>query len=583
MSQYDAEYTELIESVKREAAKDEHDSAELRRLADEFRKLGNEYKDAIAIAEECERVARNQELKDKYKTLTGLKRAAVSAEDFQALSEAFRAMGAFPNASAEAAECEKRYQELTNEHFSAEMSEENDSVFSERKLEEQRYYSEYNNATAEMQRLSRQKTFKPKELQKLANQWKQLSTQFANIADYRDARTLSSECGRESAELSGRAELFGKIWKILKFAVIAVFAAAVLTAAIYLILLLFGVIERETDPEPEEPPIEEEMPEPEPVIQMWNDAYREFLLSQEHSFVADGSDDATIWGTDNIRFAELADFNNDGTPELVLIIDIPDSAPESPEHSQYWLLILGFTDTIIPIFNEYIYAQGLEVDDYAIATNADGRHYFVHRFVSYNWNSYNYMILNNGQWESSLAIEFIPGFTSIDEVVEDEFMVNGEIATEAEYNNAESSILNIVKTRVLGPDTVNDVRALIAKLGDTYMYGNIPNNSSLREPLNVQFYNIVTNTTDAVRLPVRWSNGEFTTFFRETGSTDWSMTTRAGATGDALPTFAMNGDIISIAFPTTDKLYYLLSNFTGRFSNPDGTGSESMTWTFILG
>jgi len=597
---FEAKYNQLLEIVKKEAAKQEHDSDVLRRLAAELRQFPAGYKDAAVIADECERVARNQELKTKYVALVNRMNAAGHEEDFNALAGEFRAMGAYPNASAKAEECERRYYKLADERARMET-----------KTQEQHYYTEYIGATGEMERLSQQKTFKPNEFRRLGDEWLRLSERFKSIAGYNDAQALAGVCEQKSVELYEKATLAKKLWMYGKIAAAVILLVLVIILVISLINIIRGANE-EPDPLPEEPVVADE---PKPVEpQQWNDAYSEFLQESSHTLSDGGTDAFSRWGIKNIRFAELVDFDNNGTPELVLILDVPALRPENSGHSQYYFWIFSYTDQVLQIYDETIISQGASSEDFAIATSADGQHYLVSRFIDNDGSiSKNYLTLSNGQWTPVLSLDFTPGSidyedyappvindddeedeTAIDEDEQDtfetglvftdnEFSVNGEQVSETEFNDAETEVLGIVKTRILGVDTENTVQTLIARLGDTYTFGNIPVGSSLREPLHVQLGNMALQGNDAVRLSVKWNSYGTTVLFREAGSEDWKMISRNGSTGEVLPTFELRDSALTIEFPTTDRLYYLLEDFTGRFSKPDGTESESFTWTFVIG
>jgi len=598
---FEAKYNGLIEFVKKEAAKREHDSTMLRRLAAELRQFPAGYKDAVAIADECERVARNQELKTKYVALVNRMDAAGNEEDFNALAGEFRALGAYPNASAKAEECERRYYKLADERARMET-----------KTQEQHYYTEYIGATGEMERLSQQKTFKPNEFRRLGDEWLRLSERFKSIAGYNDAQTLAGECEQRSAELYEKATLAKKLWMYGRIA-----GAAILL--VVLIIIVISIINNvrspneEPEPLPEEPVAAEE-PEPE-VPKSWNDAYSEFLQESNHTLSGGDADAFSRWGTKNIRFAELVDFNNTGTPELVLILDIPALRADNTGDSQYNFWIFSFTDKVVQIYDENIISLSAGSEDFAIATSADGQHYLVSRFIDNDGAiSKNYLTLSNGQWTSALSLEFSPGYIDYDDyipilidededeedesamdedeqeatetavvITNDEFLVNGEQVSETEFNDAETELLGIIRTRILGVETQNTVQTLIAMLGDTYIYGNIPVGSSLREPLHVQLGNVVLHGNDAVRLSVKWNSYGSTVLVREAGSEDWKMISRNGSTGEVLPTFELRDSALTIEFPTTDRLYFLMEDFTGRFSKPDGSESESFTWTFIIG
>jgi len=599
---YEAKYNQLIEIVKKEAAKKEHDSTVLRRLAAELRQFDAGYKEAAAIADECERVARNQELKTKYVALVNRMDAAGNEEDFNALAGEFRALGAYPNASVKAEECERRYYKLADER-----------VRMETKTQEQHYYTEYIGATAEMERLSRQKTFKPNEFRRLGDEWLRLSERFKNIDRYNDAQTLAGECEQKSVELYEKATLAKKLWLYAKIAGAAILLVVIIILVVSLINSIRAANE-EPDPLPEEPAAVEE-PEPD-VPQLWNDAYSEFLQESSHTLSGGGADAFSRWGTKNIRFAELVDFDNSGTPELVLILDIPALRTDDSGHKQYNFWIFSYTDKVVQIYDENIILQSLESEDYAIATGADGHNYLVSRVTDNDGGiSKNYLTLSNGQWTPVLSLEFTPGYidyedydpdapvvnddddedeTAADEdeqdtndtgfvFTDDEFSINGEKVSEEEFNAAETELLGIVRTRILGADTENTVQTLISRLGDTYMYGNIPAGSSLREPLHVQLGNVVLQGNDAVRLSIKWNSYGSTVLVREAGSPDWKMISRNGSTGEVLPEFELRDEALTIAFPTTDRLYFLLEDFTGRFSKPDGSDSESFTWTFVIG
>jgi hypothetical protein len=589
---YESKYYELIELVKREAAKAEHDSNELLKLTAIFRQFPEGYKDAAAIADECERVANNQELKNTYKDLTSRMDMATDGHELKALAVEFRAMGAYPNATARAEECERRYSKLLEEQNHI-----------EKRREEQHHYTQYADATADMQRLYRKKEFKPDELKKMSVEWKQLSQRLAEMQDYKDAKALSEDCAQMHEDLSHKAELSKKIVNYLKIALIVIVGAAVIISLIYLISFIRNAGAAPPEPPPEEPPLVEEEDEPEPLIQFWNEAYGDLLSANGMLTIADAGSSMVV-SARNIRFAELIDFDNDGVPELVLIVDVPNLAPDAPNNDHNTLLVLGFTDQITVLYRGAMYSQVSEISDYALATSTGGQTYLVKRLQDYSWSSNNYQSLRNGVWASNLSTEFIPGALIEveigeeefwdeeleeefwdDEFEDDEFIVDGEHVSEAIFNAAETDRLQIVGTKVLRANTVNDVQTLSRRLREVYLHGIITAESSLRVPLHRQFMNVVEYTDDAVMVKINWQAGGSTIIFRLADDEGWRMEFRAGGVGVVSPTFTFIDDVnvITITFPTTERLYYLRNDFTGRFSNQDGTNSESLTWTFIVG
>jgi hypothetical protein len=181
-------YNKLIESKNNEEAKTDHDIEEFCNLAQKFRELGTEYKDVYSVANDCVRIALAQEKKDLYNALVKRMQNTSSENDFKVLAIDFRSMGDYPNASANADECDKHCQELKDERIGM----------------------EYSNASAEMQRLEQHKVRKPDDLRKSAKEWEQLSNRFKVIAEYKDAAALVKECEQKSTAASRKAEIIEK-------------------------------------------------------------------------------------------------------------------------------------------------------------------------------------------------------------------------------------------------------------------------------------------------------------------------------------------------------------------------------------
>ena len=145
-------YEKLLLFKRQADQETEPDIAAYRKLAGQFDKMGSNYKDAVTLSKECERIAFAQEQKNQYLHLLSRKRNANGENDFKVLINEFRAMGDYQDVEVLAQACEKRYQELKSE----------------------RIHGEYTHASMSMQRLKKMKTRKPDILRTQAKEWEQL-------------------------------------------------------------------------------------------------------------------------------------------------------------------------------------------------------------------------------------------------------------------------------------------------------------------------------------------------------------------------------------------------------------------------
>jgi len=177
-------YEKLLKAKKRADSKSEPNISDYRELARQFSEMGSNYKDAATLSKECERIAFAQEQKKQYNNLLSRKSKAQSEDDFRILANDFRAMGDYQDAAALEKECETRYQKLKSE----------------------RIHAEYTNALTTMKWLKKMKTRKPDNLRKLEKEWEKLARKFMTNADYKDASALAKECIKKSETACAKAK-----------------------------------------------------------------------------------------------------------------------------------------------------------------------------------------------------------------------------------------------------------------------------------------------------------------------------------------------------------------------------------------
>jgi len=93
-------------------------------------------------------------------------------------------------------------------------------------------------------------------------------------------------------------------------------------------------------------------------------------------------------------------------------------------------------------------------------------------------------------------------------------------------------------------------------------------------PYPVTLNEVILDTTDWIRLDVRWANGTSTVFERDKDSPVWTMQSRDGNFRMVEPTYGFEGAALTIRFPTSSNYYKILDDGTGSF------GNETLTWEF---
>ena len=87
----------------------------------------------------------------------------------------------------------------------------------------------------------------------------------------------------------------------------------------------------------------------------------------------------------------------------------------------------------------------------------------------------------------------------------------------------------------------------------------------------------IQNSTSRIQIVISWIDGRTTSFERTAGSDNWIMHNGDGSGSTVYPTFPDEIGIITISFPTTNKLYFLYDNLTGEFRD------ESFEWDYTIG
>ena len=218
-------------------------------------------------------------------------------------------------------------------------------------------------------------------------------------------------------------------------------------------------------------------------------AYREFLSRQQYFDIRFAYGERYIesqyipWNINDVRFAELVDFDNDGIPELVLIVQLSASLPEyHPDfHYRYdWeFFMFGNPRMFVVAYveqAEIIQAVSLggsigAHSRIAIAYSSGGNAYFVRGFAETGGaiapTERDFLALRHGEWVSVLNLR---GFDIMSDTIDEEWLehhfhfINNNQVTEAEYIDAPAELLGIYRTTAFYRDITNDAQAFLAML-----------------------------------------------------------------------------------------------------------------------
>ncbi|MCL2366666.1 MAG: copper amine oxidase N-terminal domain-containing protein [Oscillospiraceae bacterium] len=212
-------------------------------------------------------------------------------------------------------------------------------------------------------------------------------------------------------------------------------------------------------------------------------AYREFLNSTHKFSPSDSGDQHIVWSLDNVRYAQLVDFDNDGIPELVLVVNFSPSLPLGhPDfHLHYSDEFFMFSNPIMFVVAYVEQAEIIQVvtlrgslgahSRIAIAYSSGGNAYFVRGFAETGGviapTERDFLALRHGEWVSVLNLR---GFDIMADTIYEEWLehyfhfINNNQVAEAEYIDAPAELLGIYRTTVFYQDMTNNVQAFLAML-----------------------------------------------------------------------------------------------------------------------
>jgi hypothetical protein len=180
------------------------------------------------------------------------------------------------------------------------------------------------------------------------------------------------------------------------------------------------------------------------------------------------------WSIQDIQFAELFDFNNDGTPELVLILNDstllflnPQDDPYDLYRHMHVLIVLGYNDGYAEVlYKGLIERIGAAFACFTITTTAEGRS-FLGMHLSYDSAYYcsEYFELINGMMTSYRVFESIAVGTNSHGLYLKEYSVNSVVVGSDVYVEAYSVMGDGEQEIFLGRDTKNDVQATLRAIG----------------------------------------------------------------------------------------------------------------------
>jgi len=184
-------------------------------------------------------------------------------------------------------------------------------------------------------------------------------------------------------------------------------------------------------------------------------AYRQYLR-ETHSFET-WSEDTYTWGVDNLRYAEVIDLDNDGIPEMILVMSLRGFEPFASHHIEYGLVVVGYNGRAVELFQGSVVTLGGLGNSYSISTGAGGKIYFVDDLFDHNEGITTYYTLERGQLTAALTTS--SGMNDV--TFDDEFFINGARVTFEQYMDAASSRLGITSGRDINYETTNAVQFVI--------------------------------------------------------------------------------------------------------------------------
>jgi len=196
--------------------------------------------------------------------------------------------------------------------------------------------------------------------------------------------------------------------------------------------------------------------------------YRDYL-SAPPPYFSMLNDNLVEWSVQDIVYAELVDFDNSGTQELILMVNPPFSQTNDtdPDDKEFGFFTLGIYNSQVVEYWGYLISDRMNTYiSYSLASDASGK-----VFLKYSTGTYSdgagqehvFFELKNGELTQVLSITSDTGSFSMSG--NDEFSINGNSVSESEYNNAASTRLGIIQTTDINTSTTNNVQETLSKLG----------------------------------------------------------------------------------------------------------------------
>ena len=223
-------------------------------------------------------------------------------------------------------------------------------------------------------------------------------------------------------------------------------------------------------------------------------AYRDFLATpQSIEASVEGSWNVPHlgrlpWGIQDVRYAELIDFDNDGLPELVLYISLSIPAGRRAEFNEFEfnlfrrrLVIVGYNAGRAEVIYEgAVWGEGGMWEGIGFADSSTGLSYLVYMEGGGITTNRNFLALRNGRWESVLTTRILTRWDNANQRnIPEYFYVNNARVSEAQFNQVTAGDLGITQTRYLEWDATNDVQGLLTAINSELAGSTQPTGQNL--------------------------------------------------------------------------------------------------------
>jgi len=175
---------------------------------------------------------------------------------------------------------------------------------------------------------------------------------------------------------------------------------------------------------------------------------------ENHTFYSAEYDVTWDWSLQDILYAELIDFDNNGVPEMLLLIQWPQ---DEYDVWNYTILVFSYTDYVVQIYSECQHAT----NHFGVAVSNSGQTYLVSGWFGNRPFGSTYYSFENDNWVAALVLDGI-GQGAND--IPASYAINGIEVSAHEFDNASYSTLGIVDYFWFEYDTTNDVHSFLASL-----------------------------------------------------------------------------------------------------------------------